>query len=70
MAENDASVSDYDSESSLSESLGAKTLQARSMVPDSFRAPPDADSRSNLVWVNGKQFFEPHREYSNELPGF
>jgi len=40
MAESDASVSDHDSESSLSESLGIKTLQARSMVLASFRKPP------------------------------
>lgn len=40
MAESDASVSDHDSESSLSESLGIKTLQARFMVLASFRKPP------------------------------
>src|SRR3954447_9713422 len=49
MAESDASVSDYDSESSLSDSLGTKTLQARSMVPGSFREPPETDSRKNLI---------------------
>jgi hypothetical protein len=36
MAESDASVSDHNSESSRSESLGTKTLQTRSMVPGSF----------------------------------
>ena len=58
MAESDVSVSGYDSKSSLSESLGIKTLQARSMVPDSFHplAPRGTDSRNNLIWVNGKQF--------------
>ena len=40
MAESDASVSDHDSESSLSESLGITTQQARSMVLASFRNPP------------------------------
>ncbi len=36
MTESDASVSDHNSESSRSESLGTKTLQTRSMVPGSF----------------------------------
>jgi hypothetical protein len=39
MAESDASVSGHGSESSVSESLGIKTLQARSMVLASFRDP-------------------------------
>ena len=56
IAESDASVSDHDSESSLSESLGIKTLQARSMVLASFRKPPETESGWNLIWVNGKRF--------------
>jgi hypothetical protein len=43
-----ASVSDHDSESSLSESLGTKTLQARSMVRET-------ETGQNLIWVTGKQ---------------
>jgi hypothetical protein len=58
MAESDVSVSDYDFESRLSESLGTETLQARSMVPGRFRAPPETDSRDNLIWVDGKQFLK------------
>jgi hypothetical protein len=57
MAKSDASISEHDSESSLSESLGTETLQEKPMVPGSFRGPPETESRKNLIWVNGKQFF-------------
>jgi hypothetical protein len=40
MAESDTSISTYESDRGLSESLGTKTLQARSMVPDNFRDNP------------------------------
>jgi hypothetical protein len=40
MAESDAFVGTNESDCSLSESLGTKTLQARPIVPDSFRDNP------------------------------
>jgi hypothetical protein len=49
MAESDASVGDHDSESSLSESIGTMTLQARSMVFASFRKRPETESGQNLM---------------------
>jgi len=58
MAESDASVSDHDSESSLSKSLHTKTLQARSMVLASFSKPPGSESGQNLIWINDKQFIK------------
>jgi hypothetical protein len=42
IAESDTSVSDHDSESSLGESLGTKTLQEKSVVPASLRDPQSA----------------------------
>jgi hypothetical protein len=56
MAESNACGSEHDSESSLSESLGTKNIQTKSMVPGSFRGLPQTESRKNLSWVNGKQF--------------
>jgi hypothetical protein len=50
--------SDHDSESSLSESLDTKTLQARSMVLASFRNPPESESGQNPIWMNDKQFIK------------
>ena len=41
-AQSDANMSDSDSSIFLSEPLGAKTLDARSMVPAEFQDPPDA----------------------------
>jgi hypothetical protein len=46
MAESDASISDHDSECSLSKSLGTKALQARSMILAGFRKhPPFLDTK-------------------------
>jgi hypothetical protein len=57
-AQSDANMSDSDSSIFLSEPLGAKTLDARSMVPAEFQEPPDADAAHTLVWMNGRQFLK------------
>lgn len=40
MAESDTTISTYESDRGLSEYLGTKTLQARSMVSNNFRDNP------------------------------
>ena len=57
-AQSDASMSDSDSSTFLSEPLDTETLDARSTVPAEFQNTPDADAAHTLVWVNGRQFLK------------
>jgi hypothetical protein len=60
MAESDASISDHDSESSVSESLGIRTLQARSMVLASFRNPLETEFGILLQYLRPPQNAREH----------
>jgi hypothetical protein len=54
MASTDVDMSDSDTTSSLSESLGTETLEARSMVLAEYRERPEVES----VWVDGMKFLK------------
>ncbi|OLE52387.1 MAG: hypothetical protein AUG51_18285 [Acidobacteria bacterium 13_1_20CM_3_53_8] len=51
-------MSDFESDSALSDALGTETLAARSMIPDDYRQPPDADTSQSFVWIEGRQFLK------------
>ena len=53
----DADMSDWESDSALSDDLGTETLAARSMVPEDYRQS-DAENSESFVWIRGKQFLE------------
>jgi hypothetical protein len=47
-------MTDSDTTSTLSESLGTETLEARSTVPAEYRERPEVES----VWVDGRKFLK------------
>jgi len=52
---NDHSMTDSDSDSSLSDALGTETLEERSLVPTEFQKP----SASNPVLITNVKDFNP-----------
>ena len=58
MASTDVDMTDSDTTSTLSEPLDTDTLEARSMIPEDLRNPPDTEGHRSLVWIDGKQFFK------------
>jgi hypothetical protein len=54
MPSTNVDMSDSDTTSTLSESLGTKTLEAGFMVPAEYRERPEVES----VWVDGRKFLK------------
>ena len=54
MASKNVDMTDSDTTSTLSEPLGTDTLEARSMIPEDLRNPPDTEGHRSLVWIDGR----------------